>query len=240
MEAMILAAGLGTRLRPLTDHTPKALVKVGEKPMLEHVARRLIDAGATRLIINVHAHADQIHDFVDSKDGFGVDVRISDEPERRLETGGGLLHAAPNFEKAAPFIMHNADILTDLDLRDLYAENQQTKPLATLAVRPPETDRYLIFDVTGNLCGYAAAGEEHLITEPTGNVKRFDFCGVQVLSPRIFDLMTERGVFSIINVYLRLVRTGERVTYFRTDGSRWIDIGTHERLEEARIAFGSE
>lgn len=240
MEAMILAAGLGTRLRPLTDHTPKALVKVGEMPMLEHVARRLIAAGATRLIINVHAHADQIHDFVDRKDGFGVDVRVSYEPEQRLETGGGLLHAAPHFEKAAPFIMHNADIFTDLDLQALYAAHQHYKPLATLAVRPPETNRYLLFDVTGNLCGYASDGEEHLITEPKGEPERLDFCGVQVLSPRIFDLITERGVFSIINVYLRLVKVDERVTFFRTGDSRWIDVGTRERLEEARKVFGSE
>lgn len=230
---MILAAGHGTRLRPLTNHTPKALVEVGAVPMLEHVARRLVAAGATRLIINVHPHADQIHAFVKEREGFGADVVISEEPERALETGGGLKHAAHLFAKDAPFLVHNVDIFTDLDLRALYDAHAVSGALATLAVRPPETDRYLLFD-QGNLCGYAVGGQEYFIREPAHTPTPLDFCGVQVLSPRIFDLMTESGVFSIINVYLRLVRAGERVVPFHVPDARWIDIGTLERLDEAR------
>lgn len=234
MEAMILAAGLGTRLRPLTNHTPKALVAVGGVPMLEHVARRLVAAGATRLVVNVSPHAEQIRDFIAAQDHFGVAVEISEEPGKPLETGGGLKKAAPLFDATAPFFMHNADILTDLDLRGLYHAHTAVDPLATLAVRRAETERYLLFDADG-LCGYAYEGEEKFVREPEGGeATPLDFCGVQVISPRIFGLMTEEGVFSIINVYLRLVKAGERIVPFRVDSATWIDIGKPERLEEAR------
>jgi N-acetyl-alpha-D-muramate 1-phosphate uridylyltransferase len=241
VEAMILAAGLGTRLQPLTDHTPKALVRVGDKPMLEHVARRLVDAGADHLIINVHHHADQIIDFLSDVDSFGVKVDISEEPEHRLETGGGLKHAQQYFRKEEPFFMHNSDVMTGIDLRALYDAHVESGALATLAMRPLETARYLVFDDDG-LCGFSTAGkddskgEDQLVRDTAGELVRLDFTGVQVISPRIFDLMSEEGVFSIINVYLRLSREGERIDHFLTD-ARWIDIGDHDRLEEARQAF---
>ncbi len=237
MEAMILAAGLGTRLRPLTHDVPKALVEVNGVPMLERTARRLIDAGADRLIINIHHHADAVRKFVEEKKGFGVEVEISEEPGQPFETGGGIKYAEPLFKKEAPFIVHNSDILTDLDLKGLYAAHQENDALATLACRTPETNRYLIFDESANLAGYATKdGQEHYITDAdmAGQVQKLDFCGVQVISPEIFGLMTEEGVFSIINVYVRLVRDeGERIVPFRVDGALWQDIGTHERLEEA-------
>lgn len=238
MEAMILAAGLGTRLRPLTNDIPKALVPVGERPMLEHVARRLVAAGATRLVVNVHHHADKIKRFVEARGGFGAEVFVSEEPDERLETGGGLKHAEPFFTKAAPFWMHNADVLTDLDLRALYDAHQASGALVTLACRAAETPRFLTFDARGDLCGYGAGGAEHFVRDPAGPAERLDFCGVQVISPRIFELMTETGVFSIINTYLRLSKAGERIVPYRVDDAVWIDIGSHERLEEARAHFG--
>lgn len=239
MDAMILAAGLGTRLRPLTDEVPKALVPVGDRPMLEHVARRLVEAGADRLVINVFYHADQIKRFVEEQDGFGVDVRISEEHGHRLETGGGLKHAAGHFRRDAPFFMHNADILSDIDLGALYEAHRASGALATLACRTAETPRFLSFDAAGDLCGYGdKEGAEHLVREPAGEVERLDFCGVQVIDPRIFDLLTEEGVFSIINSYLRLSKQGERIVPYRVDGATWIDIGNHERLAEARERFG--
>ncbi len=239
MEAMILAAGLGTRLRPLTDTKPKALIEVGGVPMLERVARRLVAAGADRLVINVHAFADQIAAFVEEKDGFGVETRISHEAERPLETGGGLLRAAPLLKAEAPFFLHNADVLTDLDLGALYAAHRShPDALATLAVRPAVTKRTLAFDAEGRLCGYRrrADGQEVLVRDPAGDrAEHFDFCGVQVVSPRLLALMTETGVFSIVNVYLRLVQAGEDVRLYRIgEGAAWIDIGTPERLEKAR------
>lgn len=238
MEAMILAAGLGTRLRPLTYEIPKALVPIGGVPMLEHVARRLIDAGARRLIINVHHHADQVIRFLEERNHFGVEIDVSVEPDTALETGGGLKHAAPFFDKEAPFVMHNSDIYTTIDVREVYAAHDETDVLATLAVRKAETNRYLVFDAVDNLCGYGdREGNEHVVREPTGETRHLDFCGVQVISPRIFGLMTETGIFSIMNTYLRLSKAGERIKPHRVDDALWIDIGRPERLEEARAAY---
>lgn len=236
LDAMILAAGLGTRLRPLTDRIPKALIDVGGIPILERVARRLVDAGADRLIINVHHLAGQIQGYFYNHAGLGAEVLFSIESEQRLETGGGLKHAAPLLRKDAPFFMHNADVFTDIDLKALYRDHIATGALATLAVRPASTPRYLVQDASGRIIGYGNAekGQEWLAVEPDGPTERVDFLGIQVISPRIFDVMTETGVFSIIDVYFRLTRAGETIRAFRADDALWIDIGTPERLEEAR------
>lgn len=239
---MILAAGLGTRLRPLTNDKPKALVEVVDGiPMLEHVARRLVDAGATRLIINVHHHADQIIDFLERRNYFGVEVLVSVEPDGPLETGGGLMKAKPLFRSGEPFLMHNSDIYTDLDLRALYDDHVASGALATLAVRRLETSRYLLFDDAGYLCGYGNTETEyeHTVREPAGSgqVERVDFCGVQAISSRIFDLITDTGVFSIMMSYMRLARAGEKIRPYRVDDAKWIDIGSLDRLEEARRLF---
>ena len=237
---MILAAGLGTRLRPLTNEKPKALIEVGGLPMLERVAYRLVEAGATRLIINVHHHADQIRSFLDEKDDFGVEVEVSEEPDEPLETGGGLKNAAPYFQKGGPFLVHNSDILTDLNLRALHEAHAESDALATLATQEAQTDRYLIFDEARLLCGYSPRGkdEEIFVRDPEGETIHLDFCGVQAVSPRLFDLMTETGVFSIITTYLRLAEAGESIRPFRVDGTAWMDIGTLDRLKEARARFG--
>lgn len=231
MDAMILAAGLGTRLRPLTYEVPKALVEVGE-PVLDRVARRVVAAGADRVVVNVSPHADAIRRHIEERGGWGVDVRISEEPDGPLETGGGLLKAAPLFRGDRPILIHNADILTDLDLEALYAAHRDGA-LATLAVRPAETDRYLLYDEDG-LLGYAYGGEEHRAREVRGVERRVDYTGVQVVSPRLLDLFVESGKFSIFTSYMRLVREGERVDAFDAEGARWADIGTHEQLEAAR------
>ncbi len=238
MEGMILAAGLGTRLRPLTDDIPKALVEVGGRPMLEHVARRLIAAGVDRLIINVHHHADQIVRFLKEVNQFGVDVRVSIEPDRALETGGGLKHAAELFEREGAFFLHNADVYTDLDLEALYAAHHQSDALATLAVKDPEASRFLVFDAIGELCGYGdREGTEHVVRKAAGPTERRAFCGVHVLSPRIFDVMRETGAFSIINTYLRLSQAGERIRPHAVGDVTWIDVGRPDRLEAARALF---
>ena len=240
MDAFILAAGLGTRLRPLTYDVPKALVEVGGRPLLAHTADRLIAAGADRLIVNISALADKIRQYVEARGGLGAETLLSEEPGAPLETGGGLLKAAPLFRKDAPFFIHNADILTDLDLRALYAAHldaQDTPPLATLAVRDVTTDRYLLFDDRG-LLGYAYGGEEHQRRTPEGAVTRYDFCGVHVVAPRLFELFEEEGTFSIMRTYLRLTQQGERIVPHHIGDARWIDVGTHERLAEAEAAFG--
>lgn len=238
MEAMILAAGLGTRLRPLTHTTPKALVEVGGVPLLERVARRLVEAGAHRLVVNVSPHADLIRAAIAERDGFGVDVRVSEEPDGPLDTGGGIKHARALFDADAPFLLHNVDILTDIDLGALYADHDDGR-LATLAVRAADTDRYLLFDDRG-LLGYAYGGEERTNRAPEGDVVRADFCGVQVISPGIFEALEAEAdsKFSIITTYLRLADAGARIVPFDVGDALWIDVGTHERLAEAEKAVG--
>jgi NDP-sugar pyrophosphorylase family protein len=237
MEAMILAAGLGTRLRPLTEHTPKALIDVGGIPMLERVARRLIEAGADRLIVNVHHHADQVERFLGDGSSFKVDLRISHEEEAPLETGGGLAAARDLFAKEAPFFLHNVDVVSDLDLRAMYAAHLADSEfrLATLAVNQRPTSRPLLVDASG-VCGVANKGRRWLreARAPRGGVTELGFAGVHVVSPEIFDLMHERGAFSIIDVYMRLIEDGHRVAAFDMSDAAWFEVGSIERLEKAR------
>lgn len=235
MDAMILAAGLGTRLRPLTYETPKALVEVGDEPVLDRVARRVVAAGADRIVVNVSPHADRIRRHIEERKGWGVDVRVSEEPDGPLETGGGLLKAARMFRGDRPILIHNADILTDVDLDALYAAHSD-RDLATLAVRDADSDRYLLFDDDG-LVGLAYGGEHHLAREPRGRERHRDYMGVQVVSPRLLDRFEEEGKFSIFTPYMRLIAGGERIRAFDAEDARWTDIGTHEQLEAARIEW---
>ena len=234
MDAMIFAAGLGTRLRPLTDDRPKALVEIGGVPILEIVARRLIAAGADRLIINTHWHGGMIADFVHAKGGFGVDVRISHEPDAPLDTGGGLACAATHFRRDKPFLLHNCDVISDVDLEGLYAAHVAGDAIATLAVLPPSPERYLAFDDAG-LCGYGprGGGDQVLCREVNGTVQRFDFTGIHAASPALLDSLPPTGSYSIMDHYLRLARAGTPVKPWLQPDAHWIDIGTHEKLAEA-------
>lgn len=246
---MILAAGRGERLRPLTDRIPKALIEVGGVPMLERVARRLIGAGAQRLIINLCHGAEAIERFVTERAGFGVEVVFSRESPEPYETGGGVLHAASHLTRDAPFLLHNVDILTDLDLGVLYEAHLEGErspsvraPLATLAVASRDTTRPLLVDETG-VYGRAnrTEGWEIIARLPTGTFAEAGFAGIHVLSPRILARLRERGRFSIMDSYMRLIAEGERIGVFDVTDAFWQDIGTPERLERARAALhGSE
>ncbi|HEU0300219.1 MAG TPA: nucleotidyltransferase family protein [Longimicrobium sp.] len=236
---MILAAGLGTRLRPLTDHTPKALIDVGGVPMIERVARRLIAAGADRLIVNTAHLGEQIEDYVRLMDGFGVEAVFSREDPGPLETGGALLAARALFRGDAPFFLHNADILSNVPLGEMYAAHQAAgDPLATVAVMERPTSRRLLFDDDG-LLGRTDEGKglDLRVRPAVGQVQATPFAGIHVISPRLFGLLTERGAFSILDPYLRLAAAGERILPFRVDGCTWIDIGRPEQLGEARRRF---
>lgn len=232
---MILAAGLGTRLRPLTDHTPKALIAVGGVPMLERVARRLIAAGADRLIVNLHHLGEQVERYVEEHDGFGAEVRFSWERERALETGGALVQARDWFRGDEPFFLHNADILSDLPLGAMYRAHTARDALATLAVMERPTSRRLLFDDEG-LLGRIDERSDLRVTvrAPAGEVRELAFAGVHVISPALPGLLTETGAFSILDPYLRLAGEGHRIRPFRIDGATWIDIGKPEQLEAAR------
>jgi N-acetyl-alpha-D-muramate 1-phosphate uridylyltransferase len=234
MDAMILAAGLGTRLGSITQSTPKPLLPIGGVPMLERIARRLVAAGADRLIINTHHLSDQIVGFVRSRENFGVDVAFSHEADRPLETGGAVRHAADLFAGDRPFFLHNADILTDLPLAALYQQHHAASPLATLAVMRRDTARYLLFDDDGLLGRVDETKDLQIrVRRPRGEERKLAFAGVHVLSEDFPKLLTEVGAFSILDPYLRLAGAGYRIEPFRVDGCEWIDIGKPEQLAEA-------
>jgi NDP-sugar pyrophosphorylase family protein len=241
MDAMIFAAGLGTRLRPLTDRKPKALVELGGTPILERVARRLIDAGADRLIINTHHFAELIDEFVKRRDGFGVEVHLSHEPDEPLDTAGGLSHAASLFRRDQPFLLHNCDVMSDIDLRALHAAHLAGDAMATLAVLPPSAERYLLFDDQG-LCGYSprGGGDDVFSRDPVGTELRRDFAGIHVVSPELLDTLPAPRPYSIILHYLELTRQRHRIGLYEQPGARWIDIGSHEKLEAARVEFAPD
>lgn len=239
---MILAAGLGTRLGELGARTPKALIEVGGKTMIEHVAGALIGAGADRIIVNVHHHADAILDFVRDRSGFGVDVVFSHERERPLETGGGLLHARDLFRRDAPFFLHNVDIITGIDLPALYRSHETADTghaaLASLAVQERDSSRALLFDEDG-LFGRrdAGAGSETVVRAARGPVRALPFSGVHVISPIVLDRISERGAFSILDMYLRLASEGERIAGVDVGDALWLEIGSPARLAAARAHF---
>lgn len=234
MDAMLLAAGLGTRLRPLTDDIPKALVPVAGIPMLDRIAHRLIEAGADRLVINLHHLGDRIREHVERRAGWGVDVVFSPEPDRPLETGGGLLNAAPLIRRDSPFFMHNTDILTDLPLEEMYEHHVSAGADATLAVMQRETSRRLLFDDRG-LFGRMDAGRDLRIEArpPIGEVRDLAFAGVHVISPDLLDRLSGDGPFSILDPYLESAGEGRIIMPYRVDAYSWTDIGKPEELASA-------
>lgn len=237
---MIFAAGLGTRLGGITREQPKALVPVAGVPMIERVARRLRAAGADRLVVNTHHFAERVMEYIAEREGFGMEVVFSPEKDYPLETGGGLLHAASCFRGDAPFFIHNADILSDLPLPAMYKAHADSPALVTLAVMRRPTRRFLLFDDFGLL---GRADEEKGIRiemrKPRGEIEELAFAGVHVAQPALLARITERGAFSILDPYLRLVGEGERISPFRIDGHLWIDVGRPDQLDRANRLLAS-
>lgn len=234
---MIFAAGMGSRLKPLTDNMPKALIPVNGKPMLEHIILKLKDAGFHHLIINIHHMGEQILDFLAANQNFGIKIDISDERDYLLDTGGGIKKASQFLRGNEPFLIHNVDILSNVDLRKIYESHLETKPLATLLVSKRNTSRYFLFNKENKLCGWR--------NHETGEVKsyypyfnpeqynEYAFSGVHVLSPEILDWMDEwTGKFSIINFYLSICARTDIQAYL-TGNLRLIDIGKPEALAKA-------
>lgn len=234
MKAMILAAGLGTRLRPLTNNCPKALVEVNGKPLLEIALQRLKLFGFEDIIINVHHFAEQILRFLEEKENFGLNISISDEREQILETGGGLQKAAPFFDDGAPFLLYNTDILTNLDLHAMYQSHVAQGALVTLAVRQRPTSRYFIFNEAGILSGWTniKTGEIRLPRPSKGNLQMQAFSGIHIIDPKIFALMPAPGKFSIVDVYLAAAEQHPIYAYPHQE-NWWLDVGKKESLKEA-------
>lgn len=242
---MIFAAGLGTRLRPLTDHMPKALVPVAGKPMLERVILRLKEAGFRDITVNIHHFGNQITDFLRANGNFGTDIHISDERGELLDTGGGVRKARPLLEGNEPFLIHNADILTDLDLRAFYRHHLESGADATLLTNHRKTSRYLLTDAGNRLCGWTNLSTGEVLPKELGYPQKpyqlQAFGCVHVLSPTIFRYMEDErwtGKFSIIPFYVDICRRAH-IQGFPTDSENWFDIGKPETLAKAEAYYTS-
>jgi mannose-1-phosphate guanylyltransferase len=237
MKAMVLAAGLGTRLRPLTDHRPKALVEVAGRTLLEITLARLRAFGVREVIVNVHHFADMVVDYLKARDNFGMRVEVSRE-DVLLDTGGGLKKAGWFFledsSREEPFLLHNVDVISTIDLACMGRAHKQNRALATLAVQKRESGRQLLFDEHERLCGRRAGRDKDPeIARPAPRLEPLAFSGIHVISPRLFTLMKEEGIFSIIDSYLRLAATGEHIVAFRADEYYWRDLGKPADLQRA-------
>lgn len=269
MKAMILAAGLGTRLRPLTDNIPKALVELKGRTLLEITINRLKSFGVTEFIVNAHHHAEKIVSFLQAKNNFGVRIELSREDDLLLDTGGGLKKASWFFQEGnsqEPFVLHNVDVLSSIDLRQMLEAHKSFSSLATLAVMQRPSSRQLLFDQNNLLAGRRINNVDTFLTSATKSIEATDchserpgatgkpgpgfpgrgsgesasslnlplaFCGIHVISPRLLSLINESGVFSIIDTYLRLAASGEKISAFRVDSFYWRDLGRLEDLDQA-------
>jgi mannose-1-phosphate guanylyltransferase len=237
---MILAAGLGTRLRPLTDTRPKALVELSGRTLLEITISRLRAFGVNEIIINIHHFADMVADYLKSHKSFGMRIEISRE-DVLLDTGGGLKKAGWFFLEDSnrldePFFLHNVDVVSNIDLPRMLQFHTENHPLATLAVQSRETSRPLLFNDHLQLCG-RRAGRDHEpeIARSSAHLDPLAFSGIHVISPRLLPMLTEEGVFSIIPSYLRLSAQGEKILAFRADQYYWRDLGKPADLAQAAL-----
>jgi len=238
MKAMVLAAGLGTRLRPLTDDRPKALVEIAGRTLLEITLARLRAFGIREVIVNVHHFAGQIVDYLKANANFGMRIEISRE-EVLLDTGGGLKKAAWFFLEDAtrsdePFLLHNVDVISTIDFESMVQAHKTNQASATLAAQKRESSRQLLFDERLQLCGRRAGRDrEPEIVRPSPRLEPLAFSGIHVISPRLISLLAEDGVFSIVTSYLRLAGQGEKILAFRADKYYWRDLGRIEDLQQA-------
>jgi NDP-sugar pyrophosphorylase family protein len=242
MKAMILAAGLGTRLRPLTNDRPKALVEIAGKTLLEITLERLRAFQVREVIVNVHHYAEMICAYLKAHNDFGMRIEISRE-EVLLDTGGGLKKAAWFFLEGAdaeqPFVLHNVDVISTINLERMVRFHREHSALATLAVQERETSRPLLFDEQMQLCGRRVEREGKTeAVRPVAHAEELAFAGIHVISPRFFSQLSEEGAFSIIPAYLRLAAQGERIVAFRADGYEWRDLGRPEQVMRAAEEMG--
>jgi mannose-1-phosphate guanylyltransferase len=238
MKAMVLAAGLGTRLRPLTNDRPKALVEIGGRTLLEITLARVRDFGIRDVIVNVHHFADMVESYLRTNNNFGMHVELSREDDLLLDTGGGLKKAGWFFKSQAgreePFLLHNVDVISNIDFGEMLKFHTQKNAIATLAVQRRETSRYLLFDESLELCGRKSGrdGKTQMV-RTAQNAEALAFCGIHIISARFISMMAEQGVFSIIDSYLRVAAQSERVAGFRAGQYFWRDVGKPEQIVNA-------
>ncbi len=231
MKAMILAAGLGTRLLPLTEKKPKALIEVQGISLLEHTIRYLKYFGVDEIVINIHHHAGQIVDFIRKNNAFGLRIEFSDETDELLNTGGGLYKARWFFDDGKPFLLTSSDVITSLNLHEMYDFHEKFSPLATLAVKHRKSSRDFLFDADYRLSGWCnnLNGECRMV-RPVQDELKMAFSTIHLLNPAIFEHITEHGSFSIVDVYLRLAPV-QHIMGFEHDNSFWFECGRIENLD---------
>jgi NDP-sugar pyrophosphorylase family protein len=239
MKAMILAAGLGTRLKPWTDFHPKALAVVNGKSLLQRNIEYLRKFGIKDVVVNVHHFADQITDAINNNNGWGSIIEISDERDEVLETGGGLVKASSFLKDEKAFVLMNVDILTDVDLGQMISYHQAHSPLATLATSTRKSSRYLLFNGDDILCGWRnveTMDEKKSRTYRKNKVEQRAFNGIHVIDPRLFSLVTQQGKFSMIDLYLSLMDEYVIKSY-DVSLSTFIDVGKPQSLAAAAHIF---
>ena len=239
VEGMILAAGRGTRLGALGSASPKALIEVGGRTMIERTVEALVAAGVRRVVVNVHHHAKAITRFLAAHD-LGAEIVVRLEEREPLETGGGMLHARALLGRDGPLLVHNVDVICTADLAALVREHAHAGALATLAVQERETRRQLLFDDAG-LLGREdrGSGARREVRAPRGDVRAFAFAGIHACDPRLLDLFTERGVFPIVDAWLRLAGEGHAIRPWAVPQGAWFEVGNPDRLAAARARFAS-
>jgi MurNAc alpha-1-phosphate uridylyltransferase len=231
MQAMILAAGLGTRLKPITDYIPKALVEINGTTLLEITIRKLIDNDFRKIIINVHHFSKQIREFLD-RNTFAADIIISDETDLLLDTGGGIKFAKKYFDNS-PILVHNVDVVSDLDLQDFYQYHISDDSLASLCVSKRVSNRYLLFNKENILCGWQdAKKDEKIIVREDSHLEQYGFNGIHIINKELINSFPVEKVFSIIKAYLTIAKTEEIRAYVCND-IKWIDVGKTDSLQKA-------
>jgi len=238
MKAVIFAAGLGTRLKPLTNDKPKALVKVGNKTLLELAIRFLQKQGINEFVINIHHFGQLVLDYLEANNNFGSTIHISDERDQLLNTGGGLV-AMEKWLKEEPFIIYNVDILSKINLSQMINVHKKSESLVTLAVSDRVSSRYFLFDNSQKLCGWKniKTGEVKLVLSKTEQFQDLAFSGIHIISPDIFNYKPDDKVFSIVDWYLELAKD-HRLSGFNHSGTFWLDVGKIPTLEEAKKYIG--
>ena len=234
MKALLFCAGLGTRLRPLTDNKPKAMVEVAGKPLLQWNIENLKRQSIEEIVVNVHHFPDQIIDFLKKNKNFGITIHISDERDQLLDTGGGLAKASKYFDKE-PFLVHNVDILSDINFNKLMEHHFDNEAIATLAVSSRKTSRYLMFDDEhAMLTGWTNinTGDTRISRITTNMITNFAFSGIQIVDPKIFEHFPEEEKFSTIDLYLKVAKT-EKIVCYQHDDKNWLDVGKPENIEKA-------
>lgn len=238
MRAMILAAGLGTRLKPLTDTVPKALLTIKGHTLLELQINKLKASGFDKIIINIHHFADMIEDYLKQNSFFDCDITLSDEREKLLDTGGGLKKASWFFNDGKPFLLHNVDVLSNLDLKNFWEFNANSDSIATLAVSQRASSRYFLFDVKNNLSGWRneKAAIEKIVRGSVKDLTKFAFSGIQVIDPKLFNYFPREDVFSLVDLYLAAAQK-DILSGFVHNPDEWIDLGKKENLAKAEFFF---